>query len=139
MSETIKTNINNDLNNKLGNKKIEKSNNDNELNNSNESNISKQSKLGEKYKNLSHLQYLNKKINTLDLYNLKQIFQIIKENDENYTIKKKNILFNLGSLKQNTIDEITNFLIFIEKKQEELSKEEDLINEYKNMIKNSNN
>lgn len=91
-------------------------------------------KLENKYKNISHLKFLQQKINELDLYNLKEIFKIIKDNEENYTVKKNHILFNLSSLKQETIDEITKFLMFIEKKQEELIKEESIINKFKDIV-----
>ena len=55
---------------------------------------------------------LKKKIDTLTLDELKEIFKIILINNEKYSNNKNGIFINLNTLKKTTIQEINNFLYF---------------------------
>ena len=55
---------------------------------------------------------IKKKIDTLTLDELKEIFKIILINNEKYSNNKNGIFINLNTLKKTTIQEINNFLYF---------------------------
>ena len=61
-----------------------------------------------------------------DLYEteLFEIFKIIKDNNEKYTTNNNGIFINISNLKPITISEITKFLIFSEKNNKLIDKEE---------------
>lgn len=52
---------------------------------------------------------------------LLDILKIIQKNNESFTEKKKETLVNLGSLKEETIQEIIKFILFIESSMEQLN------------------
>lgn len=66
------------------------------------------------------LQFIEKNIKTLPEDVLGEIFQIITRNHENYTIKKSEVLINLGKLKEDTIKDIVKFILFIRNSIEQL-------------------
>ena len=75
----------------------------------------------------------NKLVN-LSSYELKEIFKIIKINNEKYSINKNGIFINLNILKKTTIQEISDFLHFSDNNKvlDELDELER--NKYKNII-----
>lgn len=59
------------------------------------------------------LKYIEKHMKSLPEHALKELFNIVKKNNEDYTVKKSEILLNLGSLKESTIQELLKSIIFI--------------------------
>lgn len=92
--------------------------------------ILKKKKLIEVSKNLTNIEYL-------------EIFNIIKEDNCNYSENKNGIFINLVNVTENTIDKIFNFIKFIKHKKEDLLKHEEYLNMAKlnisNIIKNTEN
>jgi hypothetical protein len=87
--------------------------------------ILKKKKLIEITKNLSKLEYL-------------EIFNIICENNCQYSENKNGIFINLSNISETTIDKIFNFLNFISLKKEDLIKHEEIINNAKKNILGTN-
>ena len=71
------------------------------------------------------------KIKSINLNGLKNIFYILKKNDESFTTKKDHILVNLGKLSEKTIIDISNFIHFYEKLETEILNMENQINKLK--------
>ena len=101
-------------------------------NNNFENLIMKKKKLIEISKNLTKIEYL-------------EIFNIIQEDNCNYSENKNGIFINLSNVSENTIDKIFNFINFIKHKKEDLIKYEEYvnlakknINENKNVVENIN-
>ena len=101
-------------------------------NNNFENLIMKKKKLIEISKNLTKIEYL-------------EIFNIIQEDNCNYSENKNGIFINLSNVSENTIDKIFNFINFIKHKKEDLVKYEEYvnlakknINENKNVVENVN-
>jgi hypothetical protein len=86
---------------------------------------SKKKKLIEISKNLSQLEYL-------------EIFNIIEEDNCQYSENKNGIFINLNNVNENTIDKIFNFINFIKHKKEDLIKHEEVINNAKKNITDIN-
>lgn len=74
---------------------------------------------------------LENRILSMNLNGFKNFFYIIKKNNENFTVKKEHILINLGKLKNETLNEILQFINFYEQKETEMIKLESEINKYK--------
>lgn len=83
--------------------------------------IFKKKKLIEICKNLSKLEYL-------------EIFNIIQENNCQYSENKNGIFINLTNVTEFTIDTIFNFINFIKLKKDDLNKYEEFINNAKKNI-----
>jgi hypothetical protein len=86
---------------------------------------SKKKKLIEISKNLSQLEYL-------------EIFNIIEEDNCQYSENKNGIFINLNNVNEITIDKIFNFINFIKHKKEDLIKQEEVINNAKKNITDIN-
>ena len=90
----------------------------------------KKKKLIEIAKNLTKIEYF-------------EIFNIIKEDNCNYSENKNGIFINLLNVSEDTIDKIFNFINFIKHKREDLMKQEEYLNMAKqnisNIIKNTEN
>jgi hypothetical protein len=90
----------------------------------------KKKKLIEISKNLTNIEYL-------------EIFNIIKEDNCNYSENKNGVFINLLNISEDTIDKIFNFINFIKHKREDLMKHEEYLNVAKqnisNIIKNTEN
>jgi len=67
---------------------------------------------------------IKNRIETLYETELIEIFKIIKDNNEKYTTNNNGIFINISNLKPITISEITHFLIFSEKNNKLIDKEE---------------
>ena len=63
-----------------------------------------------------------------------EIFKIIKDNKEKYTTNNNGIFINICNIKPITLTEITNFLIFSEKNNKLIDKEEEERNIYRELI-----
>jgi hypothetical protein len=87
--------------------------------------IFKKKKLIEICKNLSNLEYL-------------EIFNIIQENNCQYSENKNGVFINLSNVSELIIDKIFNFLNFIKLKKEDLNKYEEFINDAKKNIIETN-
>ena len=103
-----------------------------EINNNNNSNINnldnlnlKKKKLIDISKNLTKLEYL-------------EIFNIIEEDNCQYSENKNGIFINLNNVLEETIDKIFNFLNFIKHKKEDLIKHEEVLNNAKKNITDIN-
>ena len=87
--------------------------------------IVKKKKLIEISKNLSKIEYF-------------EIFNIIKQDNCQYSENKNGIFINLSNVSENTIDKIFNFINFIKHKKEDLVKHEEIINYAKKNIVDTN-
>ena len=128
IDQNIFTNTNNILNQNILNNKYDIFN-ENILNNdfnleiniNTDNLILKKKKLIEISKNLSKIEYF-------------EIFNIIKQNNCQYSENKNGIFINLLNVSENTIDKIFNFINFIKHKKEDLVKHEEIINNAKKNI-----
>lgn len=77
------------------------------------------------------LKFIEKNMGSLPEDVLGDIFAIIKKNSESFTTKKKEILVNLGSLKEDTIQEIVKFILFIRNSMHQLDSVSQKLNEIK--------
>ena len=89
------------------------------------------SNLNNNIKSTINLKDLENRILSMNLNGFKNFFYIVKKNNENYTLKKEHILINLGKLKNETLNEILQFINFYEQKETEMIKLESEINKYK--------
>jgi len=87
--------------------------------------IIKKKKLIDICKNLTKLEYV-------------EIFTIIKEDNCQYSENKNGIFINLSNINEYTIDKIFSFLSFIKHKKEDLIKHEEIINNVKKNIDETN-
>ena len=78
---------------------------------------------------------IKNKIDELSENELKEIFKIIKNNNEKHSINKNGIFFNLNILKKNTIQEISDFLYFADNNKSLDEMDELERDKYKNLIR----
>jgi hypothetical protein len=81
----------------------------------------------------SHIEIKNK-IDNLSENEVTEIFKIIKNNNEKYSINKNGIFFNLSTLRKITLQEISNFLYFCDNNNREIEEEEQERAKYKDII-----
>ena len=74
------------------------------------------------------------KIEKLSENELYEIFTIIKHNNEKYSVNKNGIFINISSLKQITIKEICNFIIYCENNNKIFDKEEQIRDIYREFL-----
>ena len=134
IDSNIDNNIYSNTNNNIDNNIDNNINNNNVTNNNIDKNNDNDKKDGVKLYNVETLKHIEKTLNNMNPDNLKQIYQIIKKNDEKFTKKKDHILINLGSLKESTIHEILSFLSFLKNNQQILLEDEIKKNEFKNKL-----
>ena len=77
------------------------------------------------------LKYIETSVGELDLNAMTQIYRIVKNAGERFTMKKDCILINLGTLKQSTITEILQFIRYLRKNNKQLMVDELTKDEYK--------
>jgi hypothetical protein len=77
------------------------------------------------------LKYIETSVGELDLNAMTQIYRIVKNAGERFTMKKDCILINLGALKQSTITEILQFIRYLRKNNKQLMVDELTKDEYK--------
>ena len=80
------------------------------------------------------LSEIKNRIDNLYENELIEIFKIIKDNKEKYTTNNNGIFINICNIKPITISEITNFLIFSEKNNKLIDKEEEERNIYRDLM-----
>ena len=117
--------INNIIKNSANYDKTINNNLQNNLNSVNTFNLNNDIKSTINYKDLEN------RILSMNLNGFKNFFYIIKKNNENYTLKKEHVLINLGKLKNETLNEILQFVNFYEQKETEMILLESEINKYK--------
>jgi len=81
--------------------------------------------------NTGVLKYIETSVGELDLNALTQIYRIVKNAGERFTMKKDCILINLGTLKKTTITEILQFIRYLRKNNRQLMVDELTKDEYK--------
>lgn len=81
--------------------------------------------------NTGVLKYIETSVGELDLNALTQIYKIVKNAGERFTMKKDCILINLGTLKKSTITEILQFIRYLRKNNKRLMVDEITKDEYK--------
>lgn len=80
------------------------------------------------------LNEIKNRIENLYENELVEIFKIIKDNKERYTTNNNGIFINICNIKAITLTEITNFLIFSEKNNKLIDKEEEERNVYRELV-----
>lgn len=84
-------------------------------------------------------QKIKSKIEKLDKNEIIEVFKIIHQNDSKYTTNKNGVFVNLNLCSEKTVNEISNFIDFIEESKKHLNFVEDKVNEKKNNFINNNN
>ena len=84
-------------------------------------------------------QKIKSKIEKLDKNEIIEVFKIIHQNDDKYTTNKNGVFINLNICSDKTVNEISNFIDFIEESKKHLNFVEDKVNEKKNNLINNNN
>ena len=84
-------------------------------------------------------QKIKSKIEKLDKNEIIEVFKIIHQNDSKYTTNKNGVFVNLNICSDKTVNEISNFIDFIEESKKHLNFVEDKVNEKKNNFINNNN
>lgn len=82
---------------------------------------------------LSHSE-IRTKIDKLNEDELSEVFRIIKNAGEKYTINKNGIFVNLNSLKEDTISNLSSFLIFCERNNRLINEDERNREIYKQLV-----
>lgn len=77
---------------------------------------------------------IKNKLEYLSENELTEIFKIIKNNNEKYTINKNGIFINLNMMKKNTIQELCNFIYFCDNNDKNFEEEEYERAKYKEML-----
>lgn len=85
----------------------------------------------EKVEHRTNLSYLQRRINNMNIESMSQVYKIIDVHNEKFTETKTDILINLGNLSNNCINDIMNFIEYIDTNQEILLKNEIEKNDYK--------
>ena len=72
--------------------------------------------------NVENIDYndLEYRILSMNINGMKNLFNIIKKNNEKFTLKKEHILINLNKLKKNTLQDIYNLLNFYEQQESKI-------------------
>tara|TARA_B100000242_G_C42955436_1_gene443078 strand:+ start:555 stop:956 length:402 start_codon:yes stop_codon:yes gene_type:complete len=107
-------------------------------NNTNESSLQDTTDITskEKVELRANLAYIQRRINNMNIESMSQVYKIIEDHNERYTETKTDILINLGNLNHNCINDIMNFIEYLDSNQELLLKDEIEKNDYKNQLKN---
>lgn len=88
----------------------------------------------EKVEYKTNLAYIQRRINSMNLESMSQIYKIINDHNEKYTETKTDILINLGNLSNNCINNISKFIEYLDSNQELLLRDEIEKNDYKKHI-----
>ena len=90
----------------------------------------------EKVEHRANLSYIQRRINNMNIESMSQVYKIIADHNEKFTETKTDILINLGNLGQNCINDIMNFIEYLDTNQEILIKDEIEKNDFKNELHN---
>ena len=130
----LPTNINNNLSKNLSHNSLPNLVNDSinhQIDNKylNENNLSEDRE--EKKKNYSKLLRIRERIDKLSKEGKIEIFKIIHKNNEKFSKNNNGVMFDIKVIKQETIEEITNFLNFSDINQKNFDLEEMKRNDYR--------
>ena len=81
--------------------------------------------------NIDELKNLRNLIDNIDEFHHKKIFEIIKKYNMNYSKNKNGIFINMNNLSQPVLDELKNYLLYIDKQEKTFSDIENIKNEFK--------
>jgi len=90
----------------------------------------------EKVEHRANLSYIQRRINNMNIESMSQVYKIIADHNEKFTETKTDILINLGNLGHNCINDIMNFIEYLDTNQEILLKDEIEKNDFKNKLHN---
>ena len=90
----------------------------------------------EKVEHRTNLSYIQRRINNMNIESMSQVYKIIDNHNEKFTETKTDILINLGKLGHNCINNIINFIEYLDYNQEILLKDEIEKNDFKNELRN---
>jgi len=90
----------------------------------------------EKVEHRANLSYIQRRINNMNIESMSQVYKIIADHNEKFTETKTDILINLGNLGHNCINDIINFIEYLDTNQEILLKDEIEKNDFKNELHN---
>lgn len=90
----------------------------------------------EKVEHRANLSYIQRRINNMNIESMSQVYKIIADHNEKFTETKTDILINLGNLGHNCINNIMNFIEYLDTNQEILLKDEIEKNDFKNELNN---
>ena len=79
---------------------------------------------------VSDLKRIKKSVETMNIDNLRNVYSIINNNNELITRKSDCFLINLGNLRSNTINELINFIDFLDNNTKLLEEDELIKQEY---------
>tara|TARA_B100001059_G_scaffold236774_1_gene290178 strand:- start:9825 stop:10166 length:342 start_codon:yes stop_codon:yes gene_type:complete len=81
--------------------------------------------------NIDELKNLRNLIDNIDEFHHKKIFEIIKKYNMNYSKNKNGIFINMNNLSKSVLDELNNYLLYINKQEKTFSDIEKIKNEFK--------
>lgn len=81
--------------------------------------------------NIEELKELRQKIDTVDEIHHYKIFEIIKNNKMNYSKNKNGVFINMNQMSKETLKDIENYLIYINKQEKTFSDVENIKKEFK--------
>ena len=90
----------------------------------------------EKVEHRANLSYIQRRINNMNIESMSQVYKIIADHNEKFTETKTDILINLGNLGHNCINDIMNFIEYLDTNQEILLKDEIEKNDFKSELHN---
>lgn len=88
----------------------------------------------EKVEHRTNLSFIQRRINNMNIESMSQVYKIIEDHNEKFTETKTDILINLGNLGHNCINNIMNFIEYLDTNQEILLKDEIEKNDFKNEL-----
>lgn len=89
---------------------------------------------------VSDLKRIKKSVETMNIDNLRNVYSIINNNNELITRKSDCFLINLGNLSSDTINELINFIDFLDNNTKLLEEDELIKQEYaRELLHNDNN
>ena len=80
---------------------------------------------------IDELKNLRNLIDNIDEFHHKKIFEIIKKYNMNYSKNKNGIFINMNNLSKSVLDELNNYLLYINKQEKTFSDIEKIKNEFK--------
>jgi hypothetical protein len=80
------------------------------------------------------IKIIKDRIDNLSLDGKKEIFRIIKDNNERYNTNQSSILLDLSRLSYDTLAQLRTFLNFSEEKQKALIHDEESRDNFRNLI-----
>ena len=85
----------------------------------------------ENKKKITELKKLNNKVNKLNEFHHKKIFDIIKNNNIKYSENRNGVFINLNNLSSNILDKIKQYMEYINIQEKNISNFENIKKEFK--------